>query len=130
MSLDKTALLAALACTTRTVPVPGFGDITIRQVTVAENDAIRAGIKADPSAPHSSFGLQLLIASVVNEEGARVFSADDLPVLQASAGRKIDLLVAAVLEANGYGEEQLGNAPASGPTPSDASASASPSPSA
>lgn len=131
MTIDKTALLAALACATVTATVDGFGTVNIRQVSVAENDAIRARIKAQgDDAATSAFGLELLVASVVNDDGSPVFTTADLPALKQSAGRKIDKLVEAVLDANGYGKGQPGNAPASGPTPSDASASASPSPSA
>lgn len=130
MTIDKNALLAALACTTVTVPVQGFGNVSIRQVSVAENDRIRASIKADRDAAHSSFGLRLLVASVVDDSGAPVFTADDIPALLQAAGRKVDNLVEAVLDANGYAVEKVGNARASGPTQSDASASDSPSPSA
>jgi hypothetical protein len=130
MTVNKTDLLAALACATVTAPVEGFGTVNIRQVSVAENDAIRARIKADADAPPSAFGLQLLAASVVNDDGTPVFTEADVAALRACAGRKVDKLVTAVLQANGYGEETPGNARASGPTQNDASASASPSPSA
>lgn len=130
MTIDKTALLAALACTTVSTTVPGFGTVNIRQVSVAENDRIRAGIKADPDAAHSSFGLQLLVASVVDDVGMPVFTADDIPALKQAAGRKVDKLVEAVLDANGYAVEKVGNGQASGPTQNAVSDSASPSPSA
>lgn len=130
MTIDKTALLAALACATHPATVEGFGTVNVRQVSVAENDQIRARIKADAAAPHSSFGLQLLVASVVDDSGTPVFTADDIPALLQAAGRKVDKLVEAVLDVNGYGGEKVGNAPASGPTLSAASASDSPSPSA
>jgi hypothetical protein len=130
MTIDKSALLAALACTTVAMPVEGFGTVNIRQVSVAENDRVRAAIKSDASVPHSAFGLQLLIASVVNDDGSPVFTEADLPALQQAAGRKVDKLVEAVLEVNGYGGQKVGNVQASGPTTSDASASDSPSPSA
>ncbi len=129
-TINKTDLLAALACATVTTPVDGFGTVNIRQVSVAENDRIRGSIKAEPDAAHSSFGLQLLVASVVDDAGMPVFTVDDIPALRQAAGRKVDKLVEAVLDANGYGREQPGNAPASGPTPSVDSASGSPSPSA
>lgn len=130
MTIDKTALLAALACVTVPTTVEGFGTVNVRQVSVAENDRIRANIKANPNAEHSSFGLQLLVASVVDDAGQPVFTADDIPALREAAGRKVDKLVEAVLDVNGYGgTEKVGNALASGPTPSGASASDSPSPS-
>ena len=37
---------------------------------IAENDAIRARLKADADAPASAFGLALLVASVVNDDGS------------------------------------------------------------
>lgn len=103
--IDKQSLLAALACTVTPVPVDGFGTINMRQVSVAENDAIRAKIGTDKDAPRSQFGLLLLVASVVNDDGTPVFSEADVQALAQSSGRKIDALVEAVLKVNGYGAE-------------------------
>lgn len=115
MTIDKLALLAALQATTAAVDVAGFGTVTLRQITVAENDALRAAVKKD--APPSDFGLRLVVASVIDDAGAPVFALSDLPALRASAGSKVDKLVEAVLLANGYTQPKPPSAP-----PADASA--------
>jgi hypothetical protein len=107
MTIDKALLLAALLPITKTVPVAGFGDVLLRQITVAENDAIREAAKDVNAA--SEFGLRLLVAAVSNADGTPVFTVDDLPALRASAGTKIDALVKAVLDLNGYQGEPAKN---------------------
>ena len=93
-------LLAALAPTTSTIDVEGFGPQRIKQLTVAENDAVRKLVTAD--SPPSEFGLRLLVESVVDEQGTAVFTFADLPALQASSGTKIDGLIKQVLAINGF----------------------------
>ncbi len=100
MTFDKTALLAALKPVVTDVQVDGFGLVHVRQLSVAENDAVRAAAKKE-AAP-SAFGLQLLVASVVDEEGAAVFDATDVAELNAASGSKIDVLINKVLEVNGF----------------------------
>lgn len=100
MIIDKTALLAALLATTTTLDVDGFGPVTLRQITVAENDALRAAIK--PGDPGSDFGLRLVVACIKDADGQPVFTPDDLSALRAASGTKVDKLVEAVLLANGY----------------------------
>jgi hypothetical protein len=75
--------------------------VHVRQITVAENDAI-AKIANNKDAAMSEFGLQLLIRAVVDEEGAPLFDDADLPALRDAASTKIDKLVKAVLVANGF----------------------------
>lgn len=94
-------LLAALAASVLTVEVEGFGPVCIRQVTVAESDAISA-IAAKKDAAPSEFGLQLLIRTVVDEDGAPLFDDEDLPALRVASSNKVDKLVSEVMIANGY----------------------------
>lgn len=93
-------LLAALIPTTSTVDVDGFGPLCIKQLTVAENDVVRASVQKDAAA--SEFGLRLLVAAVVDDANTPIFTAADLPSLQASSGAKIDGLIKKVLEINGF----------------------------
>lgn len=99
--MDKQALLAALAPVRTAVAVEGFGDVQVKQLTVAEADAVRGSLKADEQQP-SEFGLKLLVASVIDDTGAAVFTADDLTALQSAASSKVDVLMKAVLKANGF----------------------------
>ncbi len=93
-------LLAALAPVTTTTEVEGFGTLRIKQLTVGENDAVRATVKKD--AAGSEFGLRLLMAAVVDDAGQPVFTLDDMPALLAASGTKIDALIKQVLEINGF----------------------------
>lgn len=94
------ALLAALASATISTEVEGYGSVNLRQITVADNDAVRAQLK-EGDAP-SEFGLRLLISSLVDDEGSAIFAADDIAALRQSSGTKIDALIKKVLENNGF----------------------------
>lgn len=104
-STIKASLLAALAPSIIEEPVDGYGIVRIKQLSVAENDFIRAAVKAEKDAPQSEFGLRLLAASVVDEDGMTVMTPTDLPALRESSGSKIDSLIKRVLQINGYTTE-------------------------
>lgn len=95
------ALLAALVAKSTPIEVEDFGTVHVRQITVAENDAI-AKVAKQQDAPMSEFGLQLLVRAVVDEECNPMFDDTDLPDLRESASAKIDKLVKAVLIINGF----------------------------
>lgn len=124
----KSKLFAALAPRTTDHPVDGFGTIKLRELTVAENDAIAAKVKAMGEAAGSSeLGLQLLLASAVNDDGTPMLTeAEDLPELRKSAGQRVQTLVLKVLEINGHkgGEQRVAAKNDSAPTATGASASA------
>ena len=103
----KLALIAALAAVTQTVEIEGVGGISIRQISVAESEAIRAASKEKDG---QEFGLRLVIASLVDLAGEPLFEVADLPMLQASADAKITKIVEKVLEVNGYKKAALPNA--------------------
>ena len=68
-----TPLVGVSTSTNADVP-GGFGDVSLRQISVAENDAIRATLKRTDGAaeaPASEFGLRLLIASLDSSAQAR-----------------------------------------------------------
>ena len=100
MAIDKVALLAALKPKTVNVPVEGFGDITIMQLSVDEADALRANMKTEEE--KLKFGLKLVVKSVIDDVGNPVFTNEDLPALNASSNVSLDKIVSAALEANGF----------------------------
>lgn len=100
MSFDKSALLAALKPVVKDVDVQGFGLVHIKQLSVSENDIVRAAAKPDGSP--SAFGLRLVLASVVDDEGQPVFTEADMQILGEASGTKIEALVNHVLEVNGF----------------------------
>ena len=93
-------LLAALAPTIITIDVEGFGPQRIKQLTVSENDAVRASVGKESAS--SEFGLRLLVASVIDGQGVAMFTEEMIPQLRASSGTKIDTLIKSVLEVNGF----------------------------
>lgn len=97
---NKSALLAALKPKTERVDVAGYGNIGIVQLTVSEADSLRANLKKENKI--DQFGLQMVLISVVDEDGNRVFDESDLPSLQGASNAAVDDLVAKTLEVNGF----------------------------
>lgn len=94
------ALLAATAAVVIERDLPGLGVVRIKQLSVAEYDDVRGRTKAD--APASEFGLALTAYALVDDAGHPLLSQGDLQPLRAAAGTKVDALVGAVLDVNGY----------------------------
>lgn len=99
--LDKTAFLAALRPSVERINVEGFGPVNVKQLTVAQTDAARKRAGSDAEAEAAEFGLALLVAAVVDDDGAQVLTDADLPALRESGGAKIEVLLAEVLRVNG-----------------------------
>lgn len=97
---DKAALFAALKPKTSPIEIDGFGILTIKQLSVAEVESAREKIKGGEKG--ESFGLTLLVMSVVNDDGVRVLSDDDIPAMKEAGNDAVDKLVAKALELNGF----------------------------
>ena len=101
VNFNKSALLAALKPKTQTLAIEGFGDVGIVQLTVLQVDTLRTTL--DKEGKSDQFGLRMVQLSVVDpEDGAQVFTEDDLVSLQASSNLAVDVLVLKTLEANGF----------------------------
>lgn len=100
MSLDKAALLALFAPKIIDKPVEGIGNVRLRELSAPEVSAIREA--CTPEDRRADFGLLLLIAALVDDAGAPVFTADDLPSIRGSAQVRISELVGVVMEVNGF----------------------------
>jgi hypothetical protein len=99
-SFNKAAFLKALAPKVQRLSVEGFGEVGIAQLTVAEVDALRANLKKGEG--DSKFALRLVLASVVDDDGNRVFDEADLPQLEASGSAAVDQLVKQTMQLNGF----------------------------
>lgn len=99
MSFDKSAFFAALKPKTSDVAVDGFGTVRIAQLSVAEVEAIRKVATNDDA--KKEIGLRFVVCAVVDDDGSRVFSDDDLDQLRASSNEAIEALATAVLKLNG-----------------------------
>ncbi|WP_374491588.1 hypothetical protein [Brachymonas sp.] len=101
--MTAAAILAALATTTTTATIEGYGEVAIRTMTVAERDQVAKAVDlTSKDTDQTEFGLQLVVRCVRDADGNAIFTADDLPALRGCASGKVDALVASVLKANGY----------------------------
>jgi hypothetical protein len=99
-TFDKKALFAAIKPKTDSVTIEGFGEVSIKQLTVSEVEDLRATIKDGDKS--NKFAMSMVLASVVDEEGALVFDEADRAELESSSNAPIDRLVAKALEVNGF----------------------------
>ena len=83
---DKFALVAALKPKTVQVPIEGFGDVGIAQLTVSAVDDLRIALKKEDKV--DQFGLRLVQLSVVDPDGGRVF--DEMLV---QVNRAVDVVI-------------------------------------
>jgi len=107
---NKEALLAVFKPKIIKVPLPGDGgSVLVRALTVAQVDAVRAEIKKEEAAKTAgveeekdSFGLRLMLLSVIDEDGKRLFSDADLPALKGSGNGPVEHLILEVMKLNGF----------------------------
>jgi hypothetical protein len=97
---DKAALLVALQPKTATLAIDGFGEVGIMQLSVAEVEGLRSALKNDDKT--EQFGLNMVVLSVVDDEGSRVFTNDDMQTLLSASNAAMDVLVGKTLEVNGF----------------------------
>lgn len=107
MALNRAQLLAAIAVTTVEKTVDGLGTIKIRQVSEAEFDTFSDVAQQGGEA----FLARLAVASIVDDDGAHLFTPDDVPALKAGAFGPVQAILSAVAEANGIGGAEK-NSPA------------------
>jgi hypothetical protein len=100
LQFDKAALLLALKPKTILFAVDGFGEIGIMQLSVAEVEGLRSALKSDDKT--DQFGLNMVILSVVDSDGNRVFMDADMPALKSASNAVMDVLVGKALEVNGF----------------------------
>lgn len=100
LQFDKAALLLALKPKTTSLTIDGFGEIGITQLSVAEVDGLRSALKSDDKT--DQFGLNMVMLSVVDSNGNRVFADEDMPALKAASNAVMDDLVGKTLEVNGF----------------------------
>lgn len=98
---DKAALFAALKPKTKAVQIEGFGQLTAKQLSVGEVNVVREKLK-NGDKKEDAFGLHLVMMSMVDQDGQRVFEEEDLAQLQEASNAAVDALIAAALELNGF----------------------------
>lgn len=124
MTLDRDAILNAKDRAIESVPVPEWGgDVLIRTMTGRERDALEVrlyGVNATKENIRANF----VAAAVVKDDGALMFTADDVEALGDKAAKPLDRIWRAVRKQNGIGEEEVAElAKNSEPGPSGGSGS-------
>lgn len=107
----RSRVLASEDRVTKVINVPAWGgDITIRELSMADRAAAYNAMDSgeDDKRPMadraSAFSAELVVRSVVDEDGNRVFGAADIAALAGKANRTLDHVVAAIRALNGLGQ--------------------------
>jgi len=113
MSL-KDEILAMDDLRTEQVEVPEWGrTVTLRQLTNEAMDefidAVMAG-RDDSSVRITGLKAQLLVASIIDDNGELVFGPDDVPALQRKSAAALNRLFEVAQRLNNLGEQSLENA--------------------
>lgn len=104
---NRESFFDALSQSITTVQLDGFGPVNLRQISVADADRIRTAAKDEAGEfDPTEFGLRLLAASIVSDDGDAVFTDADVKALSAASTAKIDGLIARVLELNGFTQKK------------------------
>ena len=130
--LNKAAILGAEDLTHEDVPVRAWGgSVRVRVMTGAERDEFRGAIATDDGkVPMGKFTAALLVATCIDENGARLFDIEDMEALKEKSAAALDVLADVAMRLNGLGGSAVSDAAKnSASTQSDDSGSASPSPS-
>ena len=133
--LNKAAILGAEDLKHEDVEVPQWGGtVRVRMMTGAERDAFRTSVAPEEGTegiPVGRFSVALLAATLIDEDGARLFTMEDIDQLAEKSAESIDMPAAVAMRLNGLGgvavEESVKNSVSD---QSDDSGSSSPLPSA
>lgn len=102
--LTKLAILAASDLKHEDVEVKQWGGVVrVRTMTGIERDEFRAAIAVEGGVPVGQFSAALLAATIIDESGARLFTADDMAALQAKSAASLDAPAAVAMRLNGLG---------------------------
>lgn len=102
--LSKTAILESSDLAHEDVPVPEWGGtVRVRAMNGAERDEFRSAISGDGPVPIGKFSAALLVATIVDENGDRLFSAEDMDALQAKSAKSLDVPAEVAMRLNGLG---------------------------
>lgn len=101
------------------VPVPEWSDgdpeayVMLKSLTAKEQGMFDSSIMVvgeDPTKPKVDtvdYGPKLALASMCDDEGNRIFSANDLEILQGKSAKALNRVVKAAMALNGIGEKEI-----------------------
>lgn len=111
--LSKSSILAIADLKHEDVPVPAWGgSVRVRAMSGAERDEFRASISTEDGQgiPVGKFAVALLVATIVDEAGQRLFSASDMDALQKKSAAALDAPAAVAMRLNGLGGRAIEDA--------------------
>lgn len=103
--LSRAAILQAEDLPTRSVDVPEWGGaVWIRTMTGGERDRFEAEFKRDPT---SDIRARLAVATICDEAGGLIFSAEDVPAITRKSSKALDRIFAAATVHTGLTERDV-----------------------
>ncbi|MDH6185481.1 hypothetical protein [Polaromonas sp. CG_23.6] len=110
--LSKSAILGAHDLKHEDVNVPAWGGtVRVRAMTGQERDEFRTSISTEEGGvPVGKFAAALLVATLTDEAGARLFSAADIDALQKKSAASLDAPAAVAMRLNGLGGAAIAEA--------------------
>ena len=115
MILDRNTILGANDLPHEDVAVPEWGGtVRVRMMTGTERDALANAFVGDDGKPDmSGYRQRLLAATMIDETGAHLFTADDLAAIGAKSAAALDRVFTVADRLNQLGaaavETALGN---------------------
>lgn len=102
MSLDKAAILDACDLPTEEVEVPEWnGSVFVRSMRAVERDSLEVRVLADGERNMANIRATFCARCIVDEEGERLFSDKDIPLLGNKSAAALDRIFAVVQRLNG-----------------------------
>lgn len=110
--LNKTAILDADDLKHEDVEVPQWGgSVRVRVMTGSERDEFRSAIASDEGGiPVGKFSAALLVATCIDEAGARLFTLEDMEALQEKSAASLDAPASVAMRINGLGGSAVAEA--------------------
>lgn len=126
MSLSRDQILAVQDRKLIEVEVPEWGgSVYLRTNSLREwEEAVQAGRINDEKIDGVRFAAAVLSASICDEKGTRIFSPDDVSVLEGKSRVVIQRLFEKAQQINGFGEKAEKELEGNSPTVTDGSSSA------
>lgn len=106
--LNKQLILAAVDLKTEDISIPEWGgDVRVRTMTGFERDAFESTLikGSDGRRDLTNLRARLLAMTIVDENGDRVFAADDAALLGAKSASALDQLFEVAQRLNGMGSK-------------------------
>lgn len=106
--LSKSSILQAADLQHEDLPMPQWGGtVRVRTMTGQERDEFRMAVSAEGGVPVGQFNAALLLVTLVDEAGERLFTPDDMAALQKKNAATLDRLALVAVRLNGLGGQAV-----------------------